>query len=151
MNSHAKELHKERFSLNGSFYSVTSTTHKRVPIFSDFYLARELVLSLKKSDGEQATDTIGFVVMPDHFHWLIQLGDKYSLSEAVGRVKGRAALAVNKQRNGIHKIWQAGFYDRRIKQEKETIHVMRYIVTNPLKAGLVRSLKHYPHWDCIYI
>jgi REP element-mobilizing transposase RayT len=96
---------------------------------------------------DQATKTIGFVIMPDHFHWLFQLKDKYSLSDSVDRVKGRSALAVNKQRNGIHKVWQSGFYDRCLRGEDDVVDIMRYIVANPLRAGLVKSLKNYPHWD----
>lgn len=151
MLAHAKDLRKDGHLVHGCCYSVTSTTNKRVPVFSDFYLARKLVESLKKSDKEQATDTIGFVIMPDHFHWLFQLKGSYSLSDTVGRVKGRAALAVNKQRNGIHKIWQPGFHDKCIRKEEDVIRIMRHIAASPVRTGLAKSLKYYPHWDCIYL
>jgi REP element-mobilizing transposase RayT len=144
MNTYAKELRE-------CTYSITSITHKKAPVFSDFHLARELVRSIRLSDNEQATKTVGFVVMPTHFHWLFKLGYIYNLNNTVERVKGRAALAVNKQRNGIHKIWQVGFQERCIQREEELIKAMRHIVRSPLRAGLVNSLKLYPHWDCVYL
>jgi REP element-mobilizing transposase RayT len=151
MHTQPKDWPKGRVSLNGYIYSITSTTNKRAPVFLDFYFARALVQSLRVSDNEQATTTIGFVVMPDHFHWLFELRDKYELSDAIGRVKGRAALTVNKRRNSIHKIWQPGFHDKCIRKEEDIMSVMRYIAANPLRAGLVNSLAQYSHWDCIYV
>jgi len=29
--------------------------------------------------------------------------------------------------------------------------VARYIVANPLRAGLVESVRDYPHWDAIWL
>jgi hypothetical protein len=29
--------------------------------------------------------------------------------------------------------------------------VARYIVANPLRAGLVEGIGNYPHWDCIWM
>ncbi|TDF38554.1 transposase [Alteromonadaceae bacterium M269] len=151
MYAHAKDLRKGRLSSSGNIYSVTVSTYRKSPVFADFYLARKLVQSFKTSDIERTTKTIGFVIMPDHFHWLFQLGEKYDLSKAVARAKGRAALAVNQQRNCIQKVWQSGFHDRCLRKDDDTVIVMRYIIATPLRAGLVRSVRDYSHWDCVYI
>jgi REP element-mobilizing transposase RayT len=147
----AKDLRKGRLSSSGYTYSVNATTYKRIPTFSNFSSARKLVLSIKHSDDAYLTETIGFVVMPDHFHWLFTLGNQETLSNVMKVVKGRSAQLINRQQGSSGGIWQKGFYDRCIRRESDLRSITRYIIANPLRAGLVNNIKQYPHWDCIYI
>ena len=84
--------------------------------------------------------------MPDHLHWLVQLGESGTvLSKIVGRIKSVTSHALGGQ------LWQAGFYDRAIRAEDDLMAVARYIVANPVRAGLVSSVRLYSHWDAIYL
>ncbi|MCF6281296.1 MAG: hypothetical protein L3J28_03650 [Candidatus Polarisedimenticolaceae bacterium] len=42
-------------------------------------------------------------------------------------------------------------HDRAIRKEEDLVAIARYIVANPLRAGLVKSIKDYPHWDCVWL
>jgi putative transposase len=48
-------------------------------------------------------------------------------------------------------VWQRGFYDRAIRKEEDLLAVARYIVANPLRAGLVSQLSDYPFWDAVWL
>ena len=82
--------------------------------------------------------------MPDHIHWLIQL-NKGDLSQAVARVKSGFS------RENNQKIWQKGFFDHAIRDEAKLTTVARYIVANPIRAGIVKNVRDYPHWDAVWV
>jgi hypothetical protein len=48
-------------------------------------------------------------------------------------------------------VWQKGFYDRALRSDEDVAAVARYIVANPLRAGLVDSVREYPFWDAIWV
>jgi REP element-mobilizing transposase RayT len=128
-------------------YSITTSTHNRQPIFADLYNARALIHCLAQSDRELLTYTLAWVVMPDHLHWLFQLGNTASLSKTINLMKGRSSRKIA----DIERVWQPGFYDRSIRKNEDLKSVARYIVANPLRASLVKQLEDYPHWDAVWL
>ena len=88
--------------------------------------------------------------MPDHFHWLVELhnGD---LPRLMQRTKSRSARAVNKARQSFGVLWQKGYFDRALHREEDLKAMARYIVANPLRAGLVEHIGQYPLWDAIWL
>jgi hypothetical protein len=48
-------------------------------------------------------------------------------------------------------IWQAGFHDRAMRKEENLQAFARYIVANPVRAGLVNRVGDYPHWDAMWL
>jgi putative transposase len=151
MNFHAKELRKSRTSQVGAIYAITTVTYERQTIFNDFKSARLLIQTLRQSQLEQQSETIGFVLMPDHLHWMVRLNHPTKLSRLMMIIKGRSARQINQLRNNKEPIWQKGYYDHCLRDDEDLIKNMRYIVANPLRAGIVQSLKLYPHWDCVYL
>jgi REP element-mobilizing transposase RayT len=55
-------------------------TYQRQNIFTDFILARIVVQAMRQQHQEQKVNSLAFVVMPDHFHWLIAYLTFYYLS-----------------------------------------------------------------------
>jgi REP element-mobilizing transposase RayT len=94
---------------------------------------------------------MAWVLMPDHLHWLIQLGDRHSLSEVIRMFKGRSSLAINTVLERAGAIWQRGFYDHALRREEDVEDIARYIVANPVRAGLVRSVREYSLWDAKWL
>jgi REP element-mobilizing transposase RayT len=89
--------------------------------------------------------------MPDHLHWLFQLRGQNTLEQVVGTVKSVSAHGLDRYLCRRGRVWQAGYYDHALRKEEELIGVARYIVENPLRAGLVKNLGDYPLWDSIWI
>jgi len=140
-----RNLRVGRFSEPGRIYHVTTTTHHRQPVFDDFHQARRLIKVLRRTEHNDDASTLAFVVMPDHLHWLLQLGDMVSLSRVVGAMKSVSAHGAGRR------LWQAGFHDHALRKEEDLLGLTRYIVANPLRAGLVSHIGDYPHWDCIWL
>lgn len=145
-------LRKGRCSIPGQLYLVTVVTFKRQALFSDFSVGRVLVREFSQADNFGSTLTHAFVVMPDHFHWLLELCDGLLLSNVVGNVKCHSARIIN-QRLGMPgvPVWQRGFHDHALRSEESVIDVARYIIANPLRAGLVKRVGDYPLWDAMWL
>ncbi len=94
---------------------------------------------------------MAFVVMPDHVHWLVQLLDDASLSQVLKTVKSSSAYQINQHLNRRGKFWQNGFHDHALRKEEAVIEAARYIIANPLRAGLVGNVREYSHWDAIWV
>jgi REP element-mobilizing transposase RayT len=89
--------------------------------------------------------------MPDHFHWLMQLLPGAELSGVVQSVKGRTASRINRSaRAQGSKLWQPGFHDHAVRREEDLGALARYIVENPLRAGLVQNVADYALWDSVW-
>ena len=134
-----------RVSLQGQVYHIVTTTRERTPAFSDFYQARIAIRVLMDEDRLGKVSTLAFVLMPDHLHWLLQLEDDVDIAQVVGRVKSLIA------RRCGGALWQSGFYDHALRKEEDVAAVARYIVANPLRAGLVSKLGDYSHWDAVWV
>ena len=35
--------------------------------------------------------------------------------------------------------------------DEDLVAVARYIVANPVRAGLVKNVRDYPHWDAVWL
>jgi REP element-mobilizing transposase RayT len=137
-------LRKGRCSIPGQIYLVTATTLQRKKVFEDFAAARTLINVLRVESASGGCQTLAFVVMPDHLHWLLQL-EQQTLSIVVGRVKSISA----KRLGGP--VWQDGFNDRALRRGEDLQSVARYVVANPVRAGLVARVGLYPHWDAVWL
>ena len=143
-------LRRGRFSEPGRLYMLTTITHQRKPLFRDFHHARLVVKHLRVSDDIQDCQSLAWVVMPDHLHWLIELKGT-TLATLMRRFKSRSSLALHQAGVKHDPVWQPGYQDRALRREESMVHVARYIVANPLRAGLVRSVREYAHWDAVWL
>ncbi|MGE8387681.1 MAG: REP-associated tyrosine transposase [Pseudomonas sp.] len=147
---HSDQLRIGRFSERNRLYLLTSTTLHRAPVLSGFRSARLLVSQFRQAEEESAARSLAWVVMPDHFHWLIELGP-VSLKTLMRRVKSRSTCAINRHQGRYGRLWQKGFHDRALRREEDVRAMARYIVMNPKRAGLVERVGDYPHWDAIWL
>ena len=140
----SSRLRKGRLSVQGQIYLVTTVAQDRRPVFRDLAAARVLIRTMEADEARGISKTWAFVVMPDHLHWLVQL-EQGTLPQLVGRVKSISARQIGQS------IWQAGFHDRALRTEDDLQSVARYVVANPLRAGLVDRIGDYPHWDAAWL
>ena len=144
-------LFKGRTSLKNNFYHVTTCTRSKIPFFNELQNGRLLINEMKKVESQYQLVSITWVVMPDHLHWLFQLSSDNSLSKVIGTLKGRSSRMINQYNANIEFSWQRGFHDHAIRTDEDLLKASRYIVANPLRAGLVDKVANYSLWDSIYL
>ena len=146
---HSRDLRKGRHSEPNRIYLVTTITHQRQPLFLNFYAGRKVVHALRHE--EQRAETLAYVVMPDHLHWLLRLESEATLERVVRNVKAFSARRINEAVERRGPVWQPGYHDRALRWEKNLVKLARYVVANPLRAGLVKRVGDYPLWDAVWL
>ena len=144
-------LRRGRQSLAHHAYHVTFVTDGRQPLFADFTLACLMARELARHGRNGSVETFAWVVMPDHVHWLFALDGVASLSDVVAGLKGRTARAINAARGRSGRIWQPGFHDHAMRADEDLRRSARYIVANPIRAGLVETAAEYAFWDAAWV
>ncbi|MEO8491142.1 REP-associated tyrosine transposase [Pseudomonas sp.] len=147
-NSH--QLRRGRYSEPGRAYLVTAVVHQRQPLFRNFQLGRLLVAELKRVHDNGLVNSLAWVVMPDHVHWLFDLKES-TLPDVMRQTKSRSTLSINRARGSQEKFWQRGYHDRAVRADEDVLKMARYVVANPLRAGLVEHIGDYPLWDAAWL
>lgn len=146
----SRRLRIGRSSEPGRLYLITCVVQDREPLFHDLVLARSVIRQFRLAHEEGTARSLAWVVMPDHLHWLMEL-KAGKLSAVMRRLKSRSAHEINRLEQRQGRLWQPGFYDRGLRKEEDVRTVARYIVANPLRAGLVGTVRDYPHWDAVWL
>jgi putative transposase len=144
-------LRKGRYSEPGRDYLVTVVTHSRHTWFAAFDVARCVIAEMRRVESCGAVSSLAWVLMPDHLHWLFSLGSTASLAQVMQQFKGRSARVANRQLGRSGAFWQRAFHDHALRDEEDRVAVARYVVANPLRAGLVSRIGDYPHWDAVWV
>ena len=145
----SNQLLKGRYSEHGRVNLLTTVTDHRRPIFSDFHLGRLVVNQLRQAHEDGIVHSIAWVVMPDHFHWLVELRRK-TLGELMCRIKSRSCVTVNRASQSASRLLQKGYHDRALRQEDDLKAAARYIIKNPIRAQLTTRIGDYPLWDACW-
>ncbi|MFZ5933385.1 REP-associated tyrosine transposase [Pseudomonas sp. HS6-2] len=147
---HGCRLRHARCSVPGRLYMLTTVTHHRRSLFLDLRHARLVIQNLRHAEQQHYCNSLAWVVMPDHVHWLIELKNT-TLGTLMQRFKCQSSNALRKAGVRASPIWQAGYYDRALRRDEDILKVARYIVANPIRAGLVAKAGDYPHWDAVWL
>jgi REP element-mobilizing transposase RayT len=146
------------------WYFVTTTVVRFARVFTEDRYCEILIRNIKHYQERYHFEVVGYVIMPSHFHWIVELNPnlgtisdimrdlkKYSawdLMEALeqDRRKELADLfSVGSQSfpNQKRKFWMPRFDDQVIRDEKMMQTKLDYIHENPVKAGLCKSPEQY--------
>jgi len=149
------------YSLAG-LYFITICAQNRACLFANikndhlFLNAAGLMLEQQWKDLALRFNNIvlhQFVVMPNHFHGIIEItskesgqplgigptGKSYTIGEMVGAFKSLSTFAYMQSVKNDNwpafdkKLWQANFYEHIIRDESCYLKIVEYIETNPLK------------------
>ena len=148
---HSSDLRRGRFSEQGRVYLVTFTTQGRHRLFEQWPPAHAAARSLGALESWGDSRLICWVLMPNHWHGLLQLGESSNLSRTVGRAKALATRGVREAVGTRVSVWSRNFHDRGMRKDEDLRTAARYIVANPLRAGLVERVADYPFWDAVWL
>ena len=86
---------------------------------------------------------LAWVVMPNHVHLLVEIWQTPQ-GQLIKNWKGFTARRINRVLGRSGKLWQDDYWDRYLRDEAHYHEVVRYIETNPVKAGLVKTREQWP-------
>ena len=82
-------MRRGRISHPERVYHITFATRNRTPIFHDHVLAIAACRTFARTASSADAELLCWLLMPDHFHGLLQLHGVQGLSRCVQRLKGR--------------------------------------------------------------
>jgi putative transposase len=107
-----------------------------------------LVLEHLKAGDEKYYDLFAAVVMPNHVHALLQPRPGIEMARITKGIKGASARKINQGRGTKGSVWDEERFDRIVRDEEDLEVKVRYILNNPVKAGLA---KHGLDYEGMYI
>ena len=123
-------------------YSVTITTFNRIPAFQDIAFARIAKEKLLRTAEKFGFALIAYSLMPDHVHLLVKgLRDDSDLQAFIRSWNTQTGFAWRQR--GRVKLWQPGYFERVIRNDANLYLAARYVLMNPVRAGLVRRASEY--------
>jgi putative transposase len=145
-----KALVKERLSkgfphhspphpiLNEPFYLLTAACYEHKPRLN-YPQRRQIILNqLLELFKTKNIDTIAWVILPNHYHFLTTTVDFKWLSQNLRLIHGRLARQWNLEDGLSGKVW-CSYSDRAIRSENHYYTALNYIHYNPVKHGYVQS------------
>ena len=136
-----------RLYVPNALYFITAVTRWRRPIFAnkpDLELLRETMRKVKEIHPFQMQ---AYAFLPDHFHLLIFVPSISDISKVLHSMQRNFTLNYKETHSITHKIklWQRGFWNHVIRDERDFANHFHYIHYNPVKHGCVLKPEDYPH------
>ena len=144
----SQDLRKGRASIPGAYYHIIICTHQRRRILADDKVASIIFKTFDWLETENRLEWICIMVMPDHVHTVIKLGEEQTLSKILHSMKLFTARKINRHLSRNGSLWQKGYTDWGIRTEAALNDTIRYCYANPVRKGLVEAARDYPYWRC---
>jgi len=120
-----------------------SRGNARQCIFIDDRDYRQLVHLFGDVFGEFEVQCWNYCLMPNHYHATLQ-PTRPNLSEAIRRLNSSYALWWNRRHGRVGHVFQGRFKDQIVDRESYLLALTRYVVMNPVRAGLVNEPGAWP-------
>ena len=96
-----------------------------------------------KYKAEMDFEVYAYVLMPNHVHWLLKTG-LTPLWEIMHRMHSTYAKWFNHRHERVGHLFQDRYKSIICDTDSYLLVLARYIHLNPIRAGLVREVNHYP-------
>lgn len=136
--------HLKTFSYVGFHrYSLTFCTNGRRRIFTDSAIVSLVLQQIVRAAKEQRFAVIAYCFMPDHLHLLVKAeSDSSDCRRFIKSFKQLSGYYFAQRRKDT--LWQRYGFERVLRDDEATLEVARYIVNNPVRAGLAPAVEMYP-------
>ena len=138
-----KRLRLKSFCYRGRYRYFLTLHAFEENILANDEVVKELLRYLRETSDRYGFAIWSYCFMPDHLHLLVEgIQDDSDL---------RKFVSMFKQRSGFHfrrrfgrRLWQINYFEHVLRKEEVSEQVMRYILENPVRKGLVADYKDYP-------
>ena len=139
----------------GYSYFITVVTYKRQPLLiENIDLLRQVFAESKQF---YRYTIVAIVVLPDHFHMIIEPEDPLAYPKIVSYIKRKfsyllnqktpsnSANSLSREKKRESNIWQRRFYEHTIRDEKDFARHFDYIHYNPIKHRHTKEVKEWQY------
>jgi putative transposase len=132
-----------RIEYPGAVYHVTTRGNARGEIFSSDD-DRHKFLAILAETGERYNWLChAYCLMDNHYHLVVETPDP-NLSLGMRQLNGVYTQAFNRARNWLGHLFQGRYKAIVVEKESYLLELCRYVVLNPVRAGMVSSPEQWP-------
>ena len=119
-------------------YFITILTFKRNTYFHNNRIANSIINYLKDISEKNNFLINVYCLMPDHIHFIATgTSVNANLKKFIQRFKQITSFYFKKS---FHKrLWHLSYYDHIIRKEEDIRDIMKYILENPVRKGLIKD------------
>lgn len=132
-----------RLEFEGAVYHVTSRGNERSAIFRDDRDRDRFLSILGRVVGDQFWRLHAYCVMGNHYHLLLET-PRGNLSSGMQRLNGRYTQWFNFRHRRSGHLFQGRYKAILVERDPHLLELCRYVVLNPVRAGIVESAGGWP-------
>ena len=132
-----------RIQFPGGLYHVTARGNGRQPIFADDTDRERFLMVLTRVVARYHLFCHAHCLMGNHYHLLLETPDA-NLSRAMRQLNGVYSQAFNRRHERPGHVLEGRFHAQVVDKDAYLREVCRYIVLNPVRAGLVTHPREWP-------
>jgi putative transposase len=134
---------RPRFQAPDAIYHVTSRGTEGRAVFVDLLDRKRFLGVLADVVQHHEWKCGAWCLMTNHFHLLIQTPHA-DLADGMHRVNSTHANYFNRRYNRVGHLFQSRYSSELVERDSHLLEVCRYIVLNPIRAGLCRRPSAWP-------
>lgn len=145
-----------RAKIAGGTYFFTLVTYQRQPFLTQSENIEQLRTAFRTIRAKHPFDIDAIVILPDHLHCLLTLpAEDFDYSTRWRLIKGHFSrhcqispsqfVSPSRQKKQEKTIWQRRFWEHYIRNEEDFKRHFDYIHFNPVKHGLVDTVKDWEY------
>jgi REP-associated tyrosine transposase len=133
------------------YYLITASIFEHKPIMTSSSRRTEFEMLLIGRMSEIHAEAIAWVVLPNHYHILLDVDALDSVSLALKHLHGTTSRKWNIEDNltELRRVWYK-FSDRMIRNDKQLHQAFNYIHYNPVKHGYTDDVYEWP-WSSLLL
>jgi putative transposase len=102
------------------------------------------LFQIRRTAIETSFEIPAYCFMPDHLHLLVEGTCLTADLQRFARLAKQRSGAVYALRFG-GPLWQEGYFDRVLRADDDVKPLVKYLLENPVRAGIVKHPTEYPH------
>lgn len=132
-----------RLDYPGALYHVTARGNAQQPIVRDDADRHRFLTLLGQEILQQHWRCYAYCLMGNHYHLLLETPEP-NLSRGMQRLNGRYTQYVNRRHHRVGHVLQGRFKSIVVERERYLLELCRYVVLNPVRAGMVPAPHDWP-------
>ena len=132
-----------RIEFPDALYHVTARGDRREDIFEDDQDRQAFLLTLEQVVAQFNWLCYAWCLMDNHYHLLIQTPDG-NLSKGMRQLNGVTTQTSNRRHRRVGHLFQGRFKAILVDHDAYLLELSRYIVLNPVRAGMVKAPGDWP-------
>lgn len=139
-------MEKQKHYNKNSYHHIYNRGVNRALIFFEQSDYDFFIKKLNEYRNKYLIDILCYCLLPNHFHLFAkQLSDEYTIGKFVGDLTNSFTKGINKKYNRSGVLFQGKNKSKLITDESYFIWLCKYILNNPVKAGLVKEPEFWQH------